>query len=123
MFNRRLSTFSRECFASDAAHQRIRIVEQSNKLILHISDKNMKGGAGFQRLTAPVDSEDWDHVEALYGTKDRLTYLRFAEYLAEPASQRRLLAAGYRPADLSIALDGEGAPLQLLRIVSQVCDV
>ena len=40
----------------------------------------------------------------------QLTFGRFADYLAEPASQRKLLAAGYRPADLSMALDGPDSP-------------
>ncbi|MGD2178516.1 MAG: VWA domain-containing protein [Anaerolineae bacterium] len=34
----------------------------------------------------------------------------FAEFLTGPEVQDRLLAAGYRPADLSMALDAEGSP-------------
>ncbi|MFO7635221.1 MAG: VWA domain-containing protein [Caldilinea sp.] len=38
------------------------------------------------------------------------TFQAFAEYLAGETAQRSLLAVGYRPADLSISLDGEGSP-------------
>ena len=40
----------------------------------------------------------------------RRTFQAFSEYLAGEEAQRHLLAAGYRPADLSIALDAEGSP-------------
>jgi len=40
----------------------------------------------------------------------RLTYKALAAYLATPQSQQQLLAAGYRPADLSIPLDAIGSP-------------
>lgn len=40
----------------------------------------------------------------------RLTYQAFANFLTGAEAQNRLLAAGYRPADLSIALDTEGSP-------------
>jgi len=38
------------------------------------------------------------------------TFQAFSEFLAGENAQRRLLAAGYRPADLSISLDGAGSP-------------
>lgn len=38
------------------------------------------------------------------------TFQAFGEFLTSEVSQRRLLAAGYRPADLRISLDGEGSP-------------
>ncbi|MBN1672067.1 MAG: hypothetical protein JXR37_13595 [Kiritimatiellae bacterium] len=50
-----------------------------NKLVLRINDGNMKGGAGFDRLKAPREANEWDHIEALYGTKDKVTYLRFRD--------------------------------------------
>lgn len=40
----------------------------------------------------------------------RLTYKALAAYLATPEAQQKLLAAGYRPADLSIPLDATGSP-------------
>ncbi|HQY93341.1 MAG: substrate-binding and VWA domain-containing protein [Caldilinea sp.] len=40
----------------------------------------------------------------------RRTYQAFAEFLASAAAQQHLLEAGYRPADLSISLDGAGSP-------------
>lgn len=40
----------------------------------------------------------------------RLTYRALAAFLSSPAAQQKLLAAGYRPADLSIALDAAGSP-------------
>jgi len=38
------------------------------------------------------------------------TYQAFSEFLTSTDTQQRLLAAGYRPADLSIALDGPDSP-------------
>jgi len=38
------------------------------------------------------------------------TYQAFSEFLTGVDAQQRLLAAGYRPADLSIALDGSDSP-------------
>lgn len=40
----------------------------------------------------------------------RLTYRAFADFLTSTEIQQRLLEAGYRPSNLSIALDGEGSP-------------
>jgi len=40
----------------------------------------------------------------------RLTYQALASFLTAPEVQQKLLAAGYRPADLSIALDAPGSP-------------
>ncbi len=40
----------------------------------------------------------------------RLTYQALAAFLNSPATQQKLLAAGYRPADLSIGLDAAGSP-------------
>jgi Ca-activated chloride channel family protein len=40
----------------------------------------------------------------------RYTFQSFADYLTSEPSQRQLLAAGYRPADLAIALDEPGSP-------------
>jgi len=40
----------------------------------------------------------------------RRTFHAFAQFLTSADAQQRLLAAGYRPADLSISLDEEGSP-------------
>jgi Ca-activated chloride channel family protein len=40
----------------------------------------------------------------------RRTFQAFAQFLTSPDVQRQLLAAGYRPADLSISLDDPGSP-------------
>jgi Ca-activated chloride channel family protein len=40
----------------------------------------------------------------------RHVFNAFAEFLVAPETQRQLLTAGYRPADLSISLDAEGSP-------------
>jgi len=50
-----------------------------NKLILHISNANMANETGLARLKEPAESETWKGVEALYGTRDGVTYLRFAD--------------------------------------------
>jgi Ca-activated chloride channel family protein len=40
----------------------------------------------------------------------RRTFHAFTQFLTAPDAQQRLLAAGYRPADLSISLEEEGSP-------------
>ena len=40
----------------------------------------------------------------------RQTFQAFADFLTDPATQQKLLTAGYRPADLSIPLDGTTSP-------------
>lgn len=40
----------------------------------------------------------------------RATYRAFANYLASPEAQSKLLASGYRPADLAISLEGAESP-------------
>ncbi|MEZ4832837.1 MAG: hypothetical protein R2873_12750 [Caldilineaceae bacterium] len=40
----------------------------------------------------------------------RRTFKAFSEFLTSAESQRAFLDAGYRPADLDIALDAEGSP-------------
>jgi Periplasmic copper-binding protein (NosD) len=49
----------------------------NNKLILYINATEMTSGSGLTRLADPASSTNWDHIEALYGTKDGITYLRF----------------------------------------------
>lgn len=77
-----------------------------------------------ERLVAiyPAEGTLWtDHPLALLelpqrpgapGVTDnqRLTYAAFAAFLTSAEVQQSLLAAGYRPADLNIPLDGEGSP-------------
>lgn len=76
------------------------------------------------RLVAiyPAEGTLWtDHPLALLelGTRpnelattdnQRLTFRAFAAFLLQPESQGRFLELGYRPADLTIALDGPGSP-------------
>lgn len=49
-------------------------------------------------------------VELPVTDNQRLTYRAFADFLTSQESQLKLLAAGYRPADLSIPLDGPDSP-------------
>jgi Ca-activated chloride channel family protein len=76
-----------------------------------------------ERLVAiyPAEGTLWaDHPLALLALggadetavadNQRRVYHAFAEFLTGPDAQGRLLAAGYRPADLSIPLDREGSP-------------
>ncbi len=76
-----------------------------------------------ERLVAiyPAEGTLWtDHPLALLelGSEDRLavtdnqrrTYQALAEFLTSTESQRAFLNAGYRPADLDIALDAAGSP-------------
>ncbi len=79
---------------------------------------------GSERLVAlyPAEGSFWtDHPLALLdlGVREgeqkvtdnqRATYRALADYLTTPVAQDRLLASGYRPADLSISLDRPGSP-------------
>lgn len=72
-----------------------------------------------RRLVAmyPAEGTLWaDHPLALLelpGVTDnqRRTYQALREFLLSPAAQQTVLANGYRPADLSIALDSASSPL------------
>jgi Ca-activated chloride channel family protein len=65
----------------------------------------------------PAEGTLWaDHPLALLETPDvtpnqRRTFQAFREFLATPEIQKSVLQAGYRPADLSIPLDGPESPL------------
>jgi Ca-activated chloride channel family protein len=76
-----------------------------------------------ERLVAiyPAEGSLWaDHPLALLELSDpeetpvtdnqRRVFHAFAQFLTAPDTQSRLLASGYRPADLNIPLDGEGSP-------------
>ncbi len=76
-----------------------------------------------ERLVAiyPAEGTLWaDHPLALLALggggetavteNQRRTFHAFAQFLTAPEAQGRLLAAGYRPADLSIPLDQAGSP-------------
>jgi Ca-activated chloride channel homolog len=71
------------------------------------------------RLVAiyPAEGTLWaDHPLALLETPEvtpnqRRTFQSLREFLATPDVQKRVLQAGYRPADLSIPLDSPGSPL------------
>ncbi len=64
----------------------------------------------------PAEGALWvDHPLALLETgkltdAQRLTFQRFATYVTSPEAQERVLAAGYRPADLGIDLAQVGSP-------------
>ncbi|MCS7221738.1 MAG: VWA domain-containing protein [Anaerolineae bacterium] len=72
-----------------------------------------------ERLVAiyPAEGTLWaDHPLALLERPEptanqRRTFQAFREFLLSPEAQRQVLAAGYRPADLSIPLDGPDSPL------------
>jgi Ca-activated chloride channel family protein len=72
-----------------------------------------------ERLVAiyPAEGTLWaDHPLALLERPEptanqRRTFQAFREFLLSPEVQRQILAAGYRPADLSIPLDGPDSPL------------
>lgn len=72
-----------------------------------------------ERLVAlyPAEGALWeDHPLALLETDGLTTYHRqvfakFRDYLLSPESQQLILRHGYRPAELSIALDGPDSPL------------
>jgi Ca-activated chloride channel family protein len=64
----------------------------------------------------PAEGTFWaDHPLALLETpsltdNQRRTFQAFREYVTGPEQQKRILEAGYRPADLSLPLTGEGTP-------------
>ncbi len=72
-----------------------------------------------ERLTAiyPLEGTLWaDHPLALLeqpepSANQRRTFQALREFLRSSAIQQQVLAAGYRPADLSLPLDGRGSPL------------
>lgn len=82
-----------------------------------------RAGSG-ERLVAiyPAEGTFWtDHPLALLdlGSREgeqkvtdnqRLTYRAFTQFLTGNASQQKLLATGYRPANLNIELDSAGSP-------------
>jgi Ca-activated chloride channel family protein len=75
--------------------------------------------SGQERLVAlhPAEGALWeDHPLALLETGDltplqRQTFAQFRDYLLSPEAQQLILRHGYRPADLSIPLDGPESPL------------
>jgi Ca-activated chloride channel homolog len=64
----------------------------------------------------PTEGTFWaDHPLALLETpaltdNQRRTFQAFREYLASAETQKQVLDAGYRPADLSLSLTGQGSP-------------
>jgi Ca-activated chloride channel family protein len=74
---------------------------------------------GGERLVAlyPAEGAMWeDHPLALLETAEptpyqRQVFARFRDYLLSTEAQQLILRHGYRPADLSIALDGVESPL------------
>jgi Ca-activated chloride channel family protein len=73
------------------------------------------------RLVAiyPAEGTLWeDHPLALVETADlssfhRETYRAFRDYLTSAATQQQVLQAGYRPADLSVPIQGTASPINL----------
>jgi Ca-activated chloride channel homolog len=65
----------------------------------------------------PAEGTFWaDHPLALLETpaltdNQRRTFQAFREYLSTPETQKQVLDAGYRPADLSLSLSADGSPL------------
>jgi Ca-activated chloride channel family protein len=65
----------------------------------------------------PAEGTFWaDHPLALLETptltdNQRRTFQSFREFVTDAETQKLVLAAGYRPADLSLSLTGEGSPL------------
>ena len=84
-----------------------------------VTHYNTHRGEGQERLVAvhPAEGALWeDHPLALLETGDltplqRQTFAQFRDYLLSPEAQQLVLGHGYRPADLSIPLDGPGSPL------------
>ena len=80
---------------------------------------NTRRGSGQERLIAihPAEGALWeDHPLALLETGDltplqRQTFAQFRDYLLSPEAQQLILSHGYRPADLSIPLEGPASPL------------
>jgi Ca-activated chloride channel family protein len=72
----------------------------------------------------PAEGTLWaDHPLALLETpgltaNQRRTFQAFREFLAQPGVQEEVLRFGYRPADLSVALDGPNSPLTAARGVN-----
>jgi Ca-activated chloride channel family protein len=72
-----------------------------------------------ERLVAiyPLEGTLWaDHPLALLerpepSANQRRTFQALREFLRSSAVQQQVLAAGYRPADLNLPLDGKGSPL------------
>ncbi len=77
-----------------------------------------KFGNQTKKLVAlyPAEGTFWaDHPLALLETpaltdNQRRTFQAFREYLAGAETQKQVLAAGYRPSDLSLPLTGDGSP-------------
>ncbi len=86
------------------------------QMVIHF---NTRRGGGQEKLVAihPAEGALWeDHPLALLETGDltplqRQTFAQFRDYLLSPEAQQIILSYGYRPADLSIPLDGPASPL------------
>ncbi len=81
-----------------------------------VIDTNRKPGLDLVAIY-PQEGSLWqDHPLALLETANlsdlnRETFRAFASYLTSPAAQQIILSRGYRPADLTIKLDGANSPL------------
>ena len=91
----------------------------SEQLVTAFNTGAFSSGQPADKLVAlyPAEGTLWaDHPLALLETADvtsnqRRTFQAFREFLATPDAQAAILQAGYRPADLTIPLDGPGSPL------------
>jgi Ca-activated chloride channel family protein len=91
----------------------------SEQLVTAFNNGVFSGGKPVDKLVAlyPAEGTLWaDHPLALLETADvtsnqRRTFQAFREFLATPDAQAAILQAGYRPADLTIPLDGPDSPL------------
>jgi Ca-activated chloride channel family protein len=85
---------------------------------LVIAFNSGKFGNQGEKLVAlyPAEGTFWaDHPLALLESSaltdnQRRTFQAFREHITSPEQQKNILAAGYRPADLSLPLAGEGSP-------------
>ncbi len=88
------------------------LVAQEALVVQH----NLSGGAPLVAVY-PHEGTLWeDHPLALLDApavtdNQRRTFRALADFLLQPEQQKRILAQGFRPADLNIAIDGAGSPI------------
>jgi Ca-activated chloride channel family protein len=89
------------------------------QLVVYFNERSVDRGQSGDKLVAiyPREGTLWeDHPLALLELADLSPEIRqafglFRDFLQSEDSQRQILAAGYRPADLSIPLDADSSPL------------
>lgn len=82
----------------------------NDKMILHIKDSNLTGGAGWSRLADPSSSTNWINVGALHGSETKVytitTYLRFADN--RDPNQGTIYVSGHQDSQTSAAITISG---------------